>query len=85
MHHRSHYHIYTQVWCTFSYIVINMSLIKLRDYSGGRNIHVLYCYIIRTCQCTSNMSGSQGALGCLCVCWLVQLGLRELKTQSQSI
>jgi hypothetical protein len=41
---------------------------------------VLYYYSIRTCQRTSDLRGSQGALECLCVCRLAQLGLREFNS-----
>jgi hypothetical protein len=53
--------------------VINMSLLKLWFIRNP----VLVSYSICMRQGSSDPSGSQSALACLCVCARAQLGLRE--------
>jgi hypothetical protein len=54
-----------------------MSLLKLRFIRNP----VLVSYSICTRQGSSDLSGSQSALACLCVCARAKLGLREFNTE----
>jgi hypothetical protein len=55
-----------------------MSLLKLWFIRNP----VLVSYSICVRQGSSNLSGSQSALACLCVCARAQLGLREFNNSS---
>jgi hypothetical protein len=69
------------IWEDRRYTVINMSLLKLWFIRNP----VLVSYSICMRQGSSDLSGSQSALACLCVCARAQLGLWECNTPSQNI
>jgi hypothetical protein len=58
-----------------------MSLLKLWFIRNP----VMVSYSICVQQGSSNLSGSQSALTCLCVCARAQLGLREFNTNVRAI